>query len=303
LAITDGREVLFMRQLLVILGAAAVVALVAAGLAGALSGSVPAPPANPTSADQIQNIDQVKTAIKGYYGDTLTTQVDPVDNSVDGKDNALHQFSPTSAYANELSGLVSDAEKYLNNPPGSGNGKKFSGTKAVLFDIDDTTLNTYSYEIYSNFVFNPTTNAAFVNACLAPPDGVGQCVFPAVPGMVGLEQFAESHGYTVFFLTGRPNNPTTHANQLPGTLANLTAAGYDVNPDNVYLKDANATTQPWLTSCAPTCSTTQYKSLTRQYIESLGFDIVANFGDQFSDLNGGFADQTFKLPNPMYFLP
>jgi hypothetical protein len=287
-----------MRQLLAILGAAAVVALVAAGLAGALSGSVPAPPANPTSADQIQNIDQVKTAIKGYYGDTTTSQVDPVDNAIDGKDNFLHQMSPTGAYANELDGLVSDAEKYLRNPHVSGQAGATPGTKAVLFDIDDTTLNTYSYEIYSNFVFNPGTNAAFVNACLTTG-----CVFPAVPHMVDLEHFAESLDYTVFFLTGRPDNPTTGANQRPGTLANLTAAGYDVDPDNVYLKDANATTQPWLASCAPTCTTTQYKSLTRQHIESLGFDIVANFGDQFSDLNGGFADQTFKVPNPMYFLP
>jgi hypothetical protein len=292
-----------MRHVLAILGAAVVVGLVAAGFAGALSGSVPAPPASPTSADQIQNIDQVKTAIKGYYGDTLTSTDDPVPNTIDNATIKLHAFSPSSAYANEMSGLVSDAEKYLNNPPGSGNGKKFSGTKSILFDIDDTTLNTYDYEIYSNFVFNPTTNAAFVNACLAPPDGVGACAFPAVPGMVGLEKYAESLGYTVFFLTGRPNNPTTHANQLPGTLANLRAAGYDVTDANVYLKDANATTEPWLLPCAPTCSTTQYKSLTRQRIESLGYDIVANFGDQFSDLNGGFADQTFKVPNPMYFLP
>ena len=36
---------------------------------------------------------------------------------------------------------------------------------------------------------------------------------------------------------------------------------------------------------------------------SLGYHIVADFGDQFSDLEGGFTDQTFKLPNPMYFLP
>jgi hypothetical protein len=35
----------------------------------------------------------------------------------------------------------------------------------------------------------------------------------------------------------------------------------------------------------------------------VGFDIVANFGDQFSDLNGGFSDKTFKMPNPNYFLP
>ena len=281
-----------MRQVLAILGAAAIVALVAAGFAGALSGSVPAPPAVPTSADQIQNIDQVKTAIKGYYGDTVTSQVDPVDNMVDGGDKQLHQFAEGSPYANELAGIVTDAEKYLNNPPGSGNGKKFSGTKAILFDIDDTTLNTFSYEIYSNFVYNPGTNAAFVNACLN-----AGCIFPAVPHMVDLEKYAESRGYTVFFLTGRPTAQTT------GTVANLTAAGYDVDTDNLYLKDLTA---PWLASCAtstPVCTTTQYKSLTRQHIESLGYDIVANFGDQFSDLNGGFADTTYKIPNPMYFLP
>ena len=58
--------------------------------------------------------------------------------------------------------------------------------------------------------------------------------------------------------------------------------------------------------CGPptsTCTTTQYKSLTRAYIESQGYNIVANFGDQFSDLIGGYADRTFKLPNPMYYLP
>jgi hypothetical protein len=255
--------------------------------------AVPAPPAVPTSADQIQNIDQVKTAIKGYYGDTPTSQLDPVDNAIDGGDKALHQFSATSSYADEMAGIVADAEKLLRKPnAGSG-----TGTKAVLFDIDDTVLNTYSYEIYSNFVFNPTTNAAFVNACLTTG-----CVFPAVPSMVGLEQYAESQGYAVFFLTGRPGAASN--TQLPGTLANLTAAGYDVDTDNVYLKDPAS---PWLSSCSNgvtiTCTTTQYKSLTRQHIESLGFDIVANFGDQFSDLNGGFADATFKIPNPMYFLP
>jgi hypothetical protein len=37
----------------------------------------------------------------------------------------------------------------------------------------------------------------------------------------------------------------------------------------------------------PSCTTTQYKSLTRQHIQSLGFRRVANFGDQFSDLRGG----------------
>ncbi len=51
------------------------------------------------------------------------------------------------------------------------------------------------------------------------------------------------------------------------------------------------------------CPTIRYKSGVRAHIESLGWDIVGNFGDQFSDLAGGFADKTFKLPNPNYFLP
>jgi hypothetical protein len=56
-------------------------------------------------------------------------------------------------------------------------------------------------------------------------------------------------------------------------------------------------------SCEPTCTTTQYKSLTRERIESLGNDIVLNMGDQLNDLAGGFADYTAKVPNPMYYIP
>jgi len=243
--------------------------------------SVPAPPAQPTSADQIQNVDQVKTAIKAYYRDTVTQTLDPINGTV-----LLHTYSPSGAYANEMAGIEADAAKDLDKE--ATHDKKFSGTPAVLFDIDDTTLNTYSYEIYSNFVFNPTTNAAFVNAG----------VFPAVFGMPDLVQQAQAEGYTLFYLTGRP------ISQFAPTKGNLVAVGYPDVPDSqVYLKDLTA---PWLSSCAtstPVCTTTQYKSLTRQHIESLGYDIVANFGDQFSDLNGGFADRTFKIPNPMYFLP
>lgn len=120
----------------------------------------------------------------------------------------LHTFSPSGAYANEMAGVEADAATYLDKT--AKQDKKFSGMPAVLFDIDDTTLNTYSYEIYSNFVFNPTTNAAFVN----------NAVFPATPGMPALVSHARDDGYTVFFLTGRPEA------QRPGTVTNLNNAGY-----------------------------------------------------------------------------
>ena len=264
---------------LVAVAAAVLILLALPGSAvGLIRDAVAPPPAVPTSADQIQNIDQVKTAIKGYYGDMIDpTRVNPIDAS------PIHTFSPNSSYAGEMAGIVNDAENYLSRP--RVRSTNTFQTKAVVFDVDDTTLNTFSYEIYSNFVYNPTSNAAFVNAG----------VFRAVPHMVDLEHFAEAHGYKVFFLTGRPEA------QRAGTIANLTNEGYDVQSSKLFLKDYTVDT--WLSSCKPSCSTIQYKSLTRAHIESLGYDLIANFGDQYSDLTGGFADQTFKLPNPMYYLP
>ena len=136
-------------------------------------------------------------------------------------------------------------------------------------------------------MFNATTNANFVNAGSAS-------VFPAVPGMLDLEDEAEAKGYTVFFLTGRPESQHAHRGQ----------------PDRRGLRLRLTPTSTSRTTPArgwraahPRCTHVQYKSLTRQHIESLGYDIVANLGDQFSDLDGGFADRTFKIPNPMYFLP
>jgi putative acid phosphatase of HAD superfamily subfamily IIIB len=275
---------------------AAVVAAVAATATLTLTGpaiargvahAVAAPPANPTSDSQIQNIDQVKTAIKGYYGDTVTSAVDPVSGST-----PLHTFDPDGAYAQQMGGIVQTAERYLRNADqghqghGQGQAGADHATKAILLDVDDTTLNTYNYEIYSNFVYNPTTNAAFVNSA----------AFPAVPGMIGLVDYAKAHGYQVFYLTGRPES------QRAGTVQNLGNVGYAA-PDAGHLFLRNKTTPPAYLPCEPTCTTIQYKSLTREHIESLGYDIVANFGDQFSDLKGGYADQTFKLPNPMYYLP
>ena len=132
--------------------------------------------------------------------------------------------------------------------------------------------------------------------------------------MVAMATQAASEGYAIFYLTGRP------ASQEAATLGNLTADGVGVDAgypapttlndgeDGLFTKPAVADYPAYLTAACSadpngTCTTTHYKTATREHIESLGYDIVANFGDQFSDLAGGFADKTFKLPNPNYFLP
>jgi len=277
--VTKLRERLPVRKTVLSLAAVTALAgLLSGGVADATGPghdrAVPAPPAAPTSASQIQNIDQVKTAIKAYYGDTVV--------------GTEHVPSATGAYANEVAGIEAVAKRYLSARLSQRHGH--GPRPAILLDVDDTSLVTYNYEIAVNFVFNPVSQAEYVN---------GQR-FPAVPGMPQLANWADAHGITVFFLTGR-----NHA-QREGTAGNLTKVGFTVPVDEPHLYLKYLATDPAFPAylpCAPTCTTTEYKSLTRQHIESLGYDLIGNFGDQFSDLNGGFADRTFKLPNPMYFLP
>jgi hypothetical protein len=281
-AVLLGRSRKLLASLIALVAALALAGLVSTS-ANALHPSkraVPAPPTNPTRADQIQNIDQVKTAIKAYYGDTVSG------TNPDG--TPQHLPSATGAYANEMHAVETEAQRFLAHYKSTHNGPSVKPS-AIVLDVDDTTLNTYNYEIFSNFVYNPVSNGTFVSAE----------AFPAVFGMPDLVDYASTHGYTIFFLTGRPEA------QRAATEGNLTKVGYPAVPDDhVFLKDL---TKPIYASCyqppTATCTTIQYKSLTRGYIESLGYNIVANFGDQYSDLTGGYADKTFKLPNPMYYLP
>jgi hypothetical protein len=64
-------------------------------------------------------------------------------------------------------------------------------------------------------------------------------------------------------------------------------------------------TPPSYLHCAnrAACTTTEYKSGTRTYISSLGYSIVADLGDQYSDLIGGDAGHQVKIPDPMYYIP
>ena len=50
-------------------------------------------------------------------------------------------------------------------------------------------------------------------------------------------------------------------------------------------------------------SATDFKAPTRKTIAGDGYSIILNVGDQMSDLDGGYAEKTFKLPNPFYYIP
>ena len=50
-------------------------------------------------------------------------------------------------------------------------------------------------------------------------------------------------------------------------------------------------------------SAVDFKAPERRKISEQGYTIILTMGDQDSDLNGGYAERGFKLPNPVYFLP
>jgi HAD superfamily, subfamily IIIB (Acid phosphatase) len=236
--------------------------------------------------DSIPNVTTVENEIKAYYG-TVAGSV-----NLSGGPTNVSLPDPKGNYAKELAGIEAKAEKYFSHEIKQyQHGNHGAKQPALVFDVDDTTLNTYDYEIYSSFAYNPTTNADFVN----------NAAFPEVFGMPSFVNWAASKGYTVFFLTGRPSTQRT------GTVTNLTKVGYSVPTDaaHLYLKPTATDPLPSYLPCATisACTTIQYKSATRAHIASLGYKIVGDFGDQFSDLKGGTAGHQVKLPNPMYYLP
>lgn len=237
----------------------------------------------PRSDKEIPNLTNVVSEIKAYYGDTVDA-------------SGEHFASPTSNYAKQVAGIESKAESYLaraareSGPAGhSGHGADGSHGKkpAIVLDVDDTSLLTYNYELEVGFNYTPASNQAYLdNKNMGP-----------VFGMDSLANWAAAKGYTVFWITGRPEA------QRADTVRNLTAAGYLPAADTAHLYLKNSAAPPSYLPCGSTCTTIEYKSGTRAHIESLGYDIVGNFGDQYSDLSGGSADRSFKLPNPMYYLP
>ena len=277
----------------------------------------------PRSEGQMQNIDVGRAWAKNYYG--AHTAVSGPGGTWDTPLNLQ------SNYANEARSVASQGENWLH-------ARRHVSHRAIVLDVDDTTLTTWNYELYSNWDFNPTTNAQFVGLTGNPPVFTGN-TFPPTPGMVDLASRASALGYSIFWITGRGDSqhaatianlvddgaaglpdidtvtlngktiPEVDAGYVPPTPIDTGHGGFT---DGLFTKPPVGSYPAYLDTpefCGPfidrgvSCPTIQYKSGTRAYIESQGYDIVADMGDQFSDLEGGFADRAFKMPNPNYYPP
>ncbi|MBO7939620.1 HAD family acid phosphatase [Streptomyces antibioticus] len=124
--------------------------------------------------------------------------------------------------------------------------------KAIVFDIDNTTLET-------DFGFSYPQ--------------------PANKPVLDIAKYAQDRGVALFFVTARPDILSWVTDY------NLKTVGYKV--DGLYVrgfldlfKDVAA-----------------YKTAQRVDIEKKGYTIIANIGNSATDLSGGHAEKTYKLPD------
>jgi predicted secreted acid phosphatase len=160
---------------------------------------------------------------------------------------------------------------------------------ALVLDIDETSLSNWPAILTDDYALLPDGPCDLTIA--------GTCGWrawqyhakdEAIAPTLKLFNTAKAKGVAVFFITGRCEiGPAREA-----TEANLEAAGYDGWADLIMRpKD-----------CPKLDTVVEFKASARVTIEAQGYKIIANVGDQWSDLNGGHSEQNFKVPNPFYFI-
>ncbi|MBY0451053.1 MAG: HAD family acid phosphatase [Cyanobacteria bacterium] len=143
---------------------------------------------------------------------------------------------------------------------------------AVVFDLDETLLDNRGY--FARY-------SRFAKPCWDAWALTGQA--SRLPLSYELYQWVINKGYTVFFISGRSET------LRKATEKNLSQLGYS-RYRHLYLKPLEMQTLP----------TGLYKARVRHKIQTEGFVIQANVGDQQSDLEGGYFRRGFKLPNKLY---
>jgi predicted secreted acid phosphatase len=183
----------------------------------------------------------------------------------------IYRYVSSGSYAQDLNAAALRANKYLarrlSKPAKPGE------KRAIVFDIDETTLSNLPHMMQQDFGYVPAVWSRWVASSQAKA---------IIPVQVGYDMAVHA-SVAVFFITARKES------DRPGTERNLREVGYDTWTKIYFMPDEP---QP----------VRLFKTGVRRQLVAEGYTIIANIGDQESDLAGGFAERTFKLPNPFYLV-
>jgi hypothetical protein len=192
----------------------------------------------------------------------------------------LRRYHDSGDYARDLAAVAGAAQAYVEWRAGE------VARPALVLDIDETSLSNWPEIVANDFGYIPD------GPCHLPQGPCGVHAWErsaraaAIAPTLRLFNAAKAKGVAVFFVTGR------HEPEWAATELNLRRAGYR-GWAGLFMQPAG--------SKPP--SAADFKAPARARIEARGYTIIANMGDQPSDLAGGRAERTFQLPNPFYRIP
>ena len=172
-------------------------------------------------------------------------------------------------YARDVAAVAEKARAWLEERAARGGGRL-----AVVFDVDETLLSNLPSMEELDFGYVPAEWRRWVEEARAP----------ALEPVRSLFRRARELGMETLVITGRREG------EREATARNLRAAGCSDYAALVCRPEGER---------GPVAD---YKAAARARLAAEGRVIVANIGDQESDLAGGYAERTFKLPGPFYLI-
>lgn len=188
--------------------------------------------------------------------------------NLDPHKQELRRYVDSGQYGREIATVATMAKAWVEERAARGGARL-----TIVFDLDETLISNWLHLQVQDFGYVPVEWNRWVEEAKAP----------AIDSVREVYRTARRNGVDVVFITGRREAARA------GTERNLRAIDC---ADHVALFCKPADDKG--TSAA-------YKTSVRKRLVAEGRTIIANLGDQESDLSGGFAERTFKLPNPFYF--
>ena len=180
-------------------------------------------------------------------------------------------YYQSGRYAEEIKRICKEAQGYIDESVAAYPKEKL----AMVLDIDETSLSNAPHIMEYDFGYLPGEWSKWIASAKAP----------AIEGTLELYKYAREKGVSVFFITGR------NEAEREATVKNLEEQGFQKFTALILKPVGSKVTSK------------EFKTYHRRQITESGYRIIVNVGDQASDLEGGYCESVYKLPNPMYFVP
>jgi len=192
----------------------------------------------------------------------------PTLDNLDTAKNQITHYYESGQYEKEVKEIINDARA------------KFSRVElvlnsAVVFDVDETTLDNYKAIKQIGFGYERKYWNEWVEKANAP----------AILEVKNLYDFLLQKGFKIIFITGRRDN------QYNPTFANLKSAGYTVFDTLITRRQDDHKS-----------TAADFKAQKRKELVENGYVIAGCVGDQFTDCEGENCGIVVKLPNYLYLV-